>query len=96
MNYVAKSIAIDRLDDDEDMVWHDAPCEHAIALTVEVQDGILDQLCDGWFTQPARTKATIQPFIGLGQIIWQLGESFGNGSRKAIEQPKGDELNRFG
>ena len=48
MNYVAKSIAVDRLDDDVDVVWHDAPCEHAIALTVEVQDDILAQLCNGW------------------------------------------------
>jgi hypothetical protein len=50
MNYVAESIAIDRLDNDVHVVWHDTPCEHAIALTVEVQDGLLNQLCDGWFT----------------------------------------------
>jgi hypothetical protein len=48
MNYVAESIAIDSLDNDVDMVRHDAPSEHAIALTVEVQDDILDQLCNGW------------------------------------------------
>ena len=50
MDYATQSIAIDWLDNDVDVVWHDAPCEHAIALTVEVQDGIFDQLCDGWFT----------------------------------------------
>ena len=49
MNYVAKSIVIGRLNNDVDVVWHDAPREHAIALTVEVQNGTFDQLCDGWF-----------------------------------------------
>ena len=49
MNDVAKSIALERLDNSVDVVWHDAPCEHAISLTVEVQDGIFDQFCDGWF-----------------------------------------------
>ena len=96
MNYVAKSIAIDRLDNGVDVIWHDAPCEHAIALTVEVKNGIFDQLRDGRLAQPACAQATIQPFIRLGQVICLLGESFGNGSGKAIEEPKSDELNRFG
>jgi hypothetical protein len=53
MNYVAKSISIGRLDNDVGVVWHDAPSEHAIAFAVEVQNGIFDQFCDGWFAQPA-------------------------------------------
>ena len=48
MDYVTQSVAIDRLDHDMDVIWHDAPTEHAIALTVEVQHGMLDQLRDGW------------------------------------------------
>ena len=53
MNYVAESVAIDGLDNDMDMVRHDAPGEHAIALTIEVQDDVLDQLCDGSLAEPA-------------------------------------------
>ena len=53
MNYVAESISIGRLDNDVDVVWHDAPSEHAITFTVEVQNRIFDQFRDGWFAQPA-------------------------------------------
>ena len=53
MNYVAKSIAIARFNNDVDVIWRDTPSEHAIALTVEVQDCFFDQLCDGWLAQPA-------------------------------------------
>ncbi len=54
MNDVAKSIALERFDNGVDVVWHDAPREHAIALTIEVQNDILNQLCNGWLAEPAR------------------------------------------
>ena len=46
MNYVAKSIAIDRLDNDVDVVWHDAPGQKAVPLAIEVEQRILDQRSD--------------------------------------------------
>ncbi len=55
MDYVAQPIVADRLDNDVDVIRHDASCEHTIAFTVEMQDGIFDQLCDGRLAEPTRT-----------------------------------------
>lgn len=83
---------IQRLDDDMHMVRHDAPGKDPIALAIEMQDRVLDQLCDLWMPQPAGTQASIKSSIGLGQIVGQPGKRFRDMSGQAVGQAKRDEL----
>lgn len=42
----AEGVAAGRLDDNMDVIGHDAPGKEAVAFAVEVKDRILDCLCD--------------------------------------------------
>jgi hypothetical protein len=70
----AQGVPLQRFDHDVDMVRHDAPRKQAIALSVEVQQGLLGQRCDFGIAQPARTQSRVEFLIGLQHCVRHRAE----------------------
>ena len=76
-----KTMSIGCLDNDMDMVWHDAPCEQPISFAIKVHDRILDQPSNKRLLEPTRAQTAIQPMVRFGQVIGKFSKRFGNSSR---------------
>ena len=69
-------MALQQLNHGMDMVWHDAPRQQAVALAIEMQEGVLDQGRDVRSTLPTLSPSRIEFAIDArGSPIGKLSAS---------------------
>jgi hypothetical protein len=80
-----------------DVVWHHAPGDQCITLTVEAQQCVLYQFCDLRIGQVATTMPLVKRAVGcLDPLIgWFRGKPVSQPRRKAVRQSEDDVLDNI-
>ena len=59
-------MSIGCLDNDMDMIGHDAPREQPISFAIKVHDRVFDQPSNKRLLEPTRTQTAIQSMVRFG------------------------------
>ena len=91
----AESVAKAWLKNHVHVVWHDAPGEQSVAITVEVWQCVLNHRGNVGASQPTCAQSSVELSVDLSDRVVLGTQGLGDYSRKAVGEPEGDELHRF-
>src|SRR5258707_7664894 len=92
---VRQRLVIDNINDDMDVIWHEAPRQQAITFAIKVQQRVLDKHRDFRPSQPTRSETDIEFTIDAMDVAFSVVQRLNDSGRQAIGQTKGDELDGF-